>query len=313
MDYSAYLPDELWHEVASHLEFEDQVSLSKTNKQLACIANRLLYKAPKIEKPDHSARLMSMMGTVLEHPELLEWMQSLTIAVTECQVPSMQELKEGKPEEKKLGPGGKDIRQRSPEYKAIREKLMVRLKERGITQETHPAWLGSIQSWSVPAFFGGLLVLLPNLKHLGLSCYEYEQDELRLTKVGWSEMFFSKKGIFPADYNFLQHLQIESLDLSGPCTSLFLTLPHLKYLQLGLHTNDKVLLEKRDFVKNDSPVLNKLLQDLHKMVPDLEVLEIKPSFEWDTAGAMPEITSQLKKLKKLAINGESMLEKYPVK
>lgn len=81
-------------------------------------------------------------------------------------------------------------------------------------------------------------MLLPNLKHLSLSCYMVEQSKnFRPSKGGLSEMFFSKKGVAPANYDFLQHLKIESLDFSGQFANLFLNLPHLRRLRLGAMTN----------------------------------------------------------------------------
>lgn len=314
MEYSASLPNELWTEVASYLDPKDQVSLSQTNKQLACIVNRLLYKAPKLEHPDHGDHLMSLLRTLFQHPELLEQMQSLTIAITNCQVPSIQEQKEGSAHQKRLGPGGKDIRRRSPEYQAIRENLVSRLKERGITQETHPAWLGSIQSWILPAFFGGLLMLLPNLKHLGMSCHiDEENKNFRPSKGGMTEMFFGKKGLAPANYDFLQHLKIESLDFTGHFTSAFLNLPQLKRLRLDSHPNYPASLQKRYRFYNDPLFLRKLLQNLLKMVPDLEVLELKPKFEWDTLGEMSENARQFEMLKQFTVNDVELLEKCQVK
>ncbi|KAH7410156.1 hypothetical protein DE146DRAFT_644057 [Phaeosphaeria sp. MPI-PUGE-AT-0046c] len=242
MEYSLYLPNELWDEVASYLDGKDLASLSQTNMQLARVASRILYKSPLIKQPDDGTRLMSLLRTLFEHPGLLNQIQSLSIPVTKCEVPCLQEQNDDGLQRRRYGPGGVDRRIRNPEYQATRQNMIERLKEKGITTDSHSDWVGSITSWSVPAIFGGLLILLPNLKHLSLSCYIRLHKNLFhpaiRPKEGFPEIFFGRKGLIPANFNFLEQVKIESLHLNGgKFTDLFLRLPHLQRIQLGHRTN----------------------------------------------------------------------------
>lgn len=76
-----------------------------------------------------------------------------------------------------------------------------------------------IESWSVPAIFGCLLVLLANLQCLSIACYVKSPDgEFHLAewkRSGFPEICSCKEDLVPADTRFLVLLEVESLYLNG--------------------------------------------------------------------------------------------------
>lgn len=81
------------------------------------------------------------------------------------------------------------------------------------------SYVQGIESWGVPAIFGGLLVLLANLQCLSIACYVKSPDgEFHLAewkRSGFPEICFCKEDLVPADTRFLVLLKVESLYLHG--------------------------------------------------------------------------------------------------
>lgn len=167
------LPVELRLHVASYLSSIDLASLARVSKSHIPIAREKLYQAPEIGPRDEGHRVLCFLRTMFARPELIHEVRSLSISFLRGTVPTRPSNSTEDAE---------TLVQRSPytqmaeldasQYRATRNELMERLcKLIDYPENRERTAFLRLKYWLTSAFYGGLIVVLPNLEELSLRSY----------------------------------------------------------------------------------------------------------------------------------------------
>jgi hypothetical protein len=165
------LPPELRVQIASYLSSKDLAALARVNKGQVTVARERLYHSVEMNQPDEGHRLMSLLRTLFAHPELLQQIRSISLAIVDS---FLQCDKDTTVDDilKHWLYFDMDDSFWCPEYRDVRENLCVALKQHGVDPDENYKWFHSIQQWCAVPFYGALLAVLPNLERVALSCYD---------------------------------------------------------------------------------------------------------------------------------------------
>lgn len=250
------LPDELLLEVAKNLSPKDLCALAIVRKTFTPIARDTLYESPSIVTGNPGVRLILLLSTLNNRPELIKKIRSLEISLLYCEIP--HENSDCVVVQSQLAPSH-EVVPYTEVCKTARDMLLRNLEAVGVpvtwelfyptsnsansqtnqqshtlvdnnpVNESHRAWMHEIKAWCQPAFYSALLAIIPGLQYLSVRQPEIWDHPLSLQLL--STQFRGLKGV-GLYLMALKHLYVPS----GFVDAESLDMPSLESLAYGLHS-----------------------------------------------------------------------------
>lgn len=229
------LPTELQVQIASYLSSRDLAALARVNRSQVTIVREHLYHAPEILKPDEGHHLMALLRTLFARPQLIDKIRSLTLSVVDCTMPFNPGSLGANSEESFSHWDKSDNSLWCPEYQSIQEKLLHRLSERSTTSQENLNWMQNVHRWGTSSFYSGLLVLLPNLERVSISCYfKPVGGQYRVASPRFHRRVFGRSPYDYLDSTSQQQMQLKELRVeAGLLNRSMLEIPRIHRLSLG--------------------------------------------------------------------------------
>ncbi|KAF2794494.1 hypothetical protein K505DRAFT_361048 [Melanomma pulvis-pyrius CBS 109.77] len=250
------LPDELLLEVARNVSPKDLCAFAIVRKSLTPIARDILYESPSIVTGNPGVRLILLLATLNDRPELIKKIRSLDISLLYCEIPHDNSDRVA-PQSQSAHPH--EVVPYTELCKTARDMLLRNLEALGVpvkwelfypasisnssqtrqqshilfdedpVNESHRAWIYEIRAWCQPAFYSALLAIIPGLQHLCIHQPEIWDHPLSLQLL--STQFRGLKGVGLC-LMALKHLYVPS----GFVDAESLDMPALESLEYGLYS-----------------------------------------------------------------------------